>query len=988
MNEEFNLREKFPDLVPVSSGPSLFTINGCGTKLYGERDADGETGAYLTTQCFVLLYIPIFCLRTFRVLQAQSGGWYFLGREPMSLLAKGWNTLILSLIAFSVAGCWWTMHTGTPEYIAQSKLDDGKSFEQAGDWQMAAWNYHDVASGSSKFQQQGLDEFGRVLSENIADAEISVARDFLHRAVILQRRADSEFATRVIHEFCDRIVQNHRADSPAECHHLVSIVDPLVANTKDPGASREWVDRTSRELLEAAVDSEDAPIDLVVKLACALEKEGNIEQCEVVLSARQKDLGTTEGARVLGQIYSRRGEIDDAYTLLMPYMQERLNTLHSLNQQLEASYEQIQNNAISDLKNGYAPDSFYAQYNTATDSEKQELVTKYVVERIQNDPGLKQQQEQIMEFSGAVPAAIDLGILQLQRARREADPVKRQEELSQAEETFLAVRGQVGETESYRLFLGQVYFWMNRHDEGRELFQQLLDANESPQLRLQVARVYREVGSVTEARQLCEDVWSASTDEEVRDLAATLRAVMPVSIDDQIFWLRRGDQSKRHTRVELKWALAQKAETDGDEAEAIRLYREVTEEYREMPEDAGALNNEALAWFAMAKLTEDSNGFDRGIEKMERAIALMPEDSILLENCTDAILSAAVRDIVGDSVMLNKLRVSESLDLTGYLYKDQAGCDEMISRISQHAGIRRAIENFEKLTVIAPRSPEAWEKLTLIYRYLDDDESQRALWSRLEETELDMSNVIRRYEDFSSGEMDEAVRVRNETVIASARTVVDAGQDNPDATVGVAVGEILRARMALRNLGEIHDYSVDALLAKRTYAKQPSFVLGERLRTLYINQIFDSVRSQSAASQAVHADAGRELGGQAKLILSMSSDPGVATLIRQHPLYEQWTSSIRMGLEQFTKSASAVRHRLLVLCGESELAAEIDRRLRSSPSYAVSRNIRTRLYSRDLNVLMEQFLFCELLSDSEGRLAALAALQEFHAGVAQRLAAP
>ncbi len=67
MSEEIDLESKFPDLRPINSSPSLGTLNGCGLMLYGGRDHDVETGTYIKTHCFTLIFVPILALRSFRV---------------------------------------------------------------------------------------------------------------------------------------------------------------------------------------------------------------------------------------------------------------------------------------------------------------------------------------------------------------------------------------------------------------------------------------------------------------------------------------------------------------------------------------------------------------------------------------------------------------------------------------------------------------------------------------------------------------------------------------------------------------------------------------------------------------------------------------------------------------------------------------------------------------------------------------------------------
>ncbi|MSQ48622.1 MAG: hypothetical protein EXR78_09630 [Deltaproteobacteria bacterium] len=49
-----------------------FTFNGIGTTLYGNRDA-GPDGSYVTTEWVVFVYVPVFPLRSWRVLPTGKG---------------------------------------------------------------------------------------------------------------------------------------------------------------------------------------------------------------------------------------------------------------------------------------------------------------------------------------------------------------------------------------------------------------------------------------------------------------------------------------------------------------------------------------------------------------------------------------------------------------------------------------------------------------------------------------------------------------------------------------------------------------------------------------------------------------------------------------------------------------------------------------------------------------------------------------------------
>lgn len=96
------------DLAPITSAPSLRTINGIGCKLYGSTDTDPATGSYLSTYYFVFFFIPIFPLCRYRV--TSSGDSYrFFGKAPLRSFDK-WHLaisiglIILFFILVSSAG--------------------------------------------------------------------------------------------------------------------------------------------------------------------------------------------------------------------------------------------------------------------------------------------------------------------------------------------------------------------------------------------------------------------------------------------------------------------------------------------------------------------------------------------------------------------------------------------------------------------------------------------------------------------------------------------------------------------------------------------------------------------------------------------------------------------------------------------------------------------------------------------------------------------
>ncbi|MEI9939554.1 MAG: hypothetical protein WDO69_20225 [Pseudomonadota bacterium] len=83
----------FGQLKPLSSAPSLRTVNGVGCTVYGESEPDMESRSYVTTHYFVFLFLPIMPLSRYRVVRESDKGYRFLGRLPLTR-AQRWHQLI------------------------------------------------------------------------------------------------------------------------------------------------------------------------------------------------------------------------------------------------------------------------------------------------------------------------------------------------------------------------------------------------------------------------------------------------------------------------------------------------------------------------------------------------------------------------------------------------------------------------------------------------------------------------------------------------------------------------------------------------------------------------------------------------------------------------------------------------------------------------------------------------------------------------------
>ena len=93
----------FKGLKPISSAPSLLTVNGFGFAMYGNSDYDRASASYMATYYFVALFVPIFPICRYRVI-STADGYRFLGKGPLRSSDKWHLALsivgILTLIGF------------------------------------------------------------------------------------------------------------------------------------------------------------------------------------------------------------------------------------------------------------------------------------------------------------------------------------------------------------------------------------------------------------------------------------------------------------------------------------------------------------------------------------------------------------------------------------------------------------------------------------------------------------------------------------------------------------------------------------------------------------------------------------------------------------------------------------------------------------------------------------------------------------------------
>lgn len=866
------LQQKFPDLKQGSRPSALGSVNGFGTSLVGRRDPDAETGTYVITHCITGLFIPLIALAAYRVAPAQGGGWYILGRVPLSPFARRWNALLLIAVLGLAGGLWWNHHIHTPEYLAGQKLDAADQAAASGDAGRAAQLCREVIDQHKSHADEGKKKLAALIQD--PPGAPSQAAEVYAVAVDLHRRKQCP-----VPDLFDRgkaLAERYAAADPAASLALLEVIAPYAPDAESELALR-------RNLLERLVAQKPNDPAVVSRLAIVYEAKGEREKCRTLLMPLEARLGTLDGAAVLGRIYAADGQTDKAFALLGPFVETRLPAFQNAEKNWIDQSKAAQARVVDLLSKGNAPGFDYARYDRVDKVKQGVMVSDYIDDQLKDDSGLREARRKLSADAAVVPAALDLGMVRLQRAQAVADPSARKRELEAAEKVFLSVRGVAAESDQFRLNLGQVYYWLGRPAEGKKQFDDLLAArNRSAEVVMMVSSVLREVGAIAEARKLVEDAYTQETDPGKKYQIARARSLLHIDTDDEILWLGRSNPDEPSVQAALAFAQGSKAAERGDDESAIRDYRRTVELNEKMPDNPSTLNNAALAHFSLAQLTQDQAEFARGLDKLDKAIALLPSDSILLHNAASLVLDNALRDVASSSVDFRVLKATSGWEVIPFLYSTASERKTVVDRLAGHPGLIKARGYCDRLMTLAPKRPDTYESLTVIHNQLRNVEGLAAVLSRLQSAELDLTDSTRRTKEWLSGAED-AKRVEDyRKALVRAEAILKVARQKPDRTFTVAVARVIQLKSMGWMLKEPVDTTALVKLAEEAHSAKPTDGTRTALITALLLRGNETMSRQDARYRSL-AEKTKRSFGPVLLLHTLTPGDSLGKVVAENP---------------------------------------------------------------------------------------------------------
>jgi hypothetical protein len=962
-----DLRTRFPDLEPVTSSPSLGSLNGVGLVMYGRRDVDAETGTYVKTRCACLVFLPLWAIDSWRVADANGGGWLLIGRCAISSFARFWNLLMLSALLIGGGSLGWQFYTETPGYQAGQRLAEAQQVVAKGQLAPAARIFSQIAEGGTSHAGAAAAALAAIVTGPLAQAPV---QEQARVVAVLAELADSARIDGIrrpeVAALAERLAAAAGAPRPA-----IAILDAAAMVMAEARLASE-----RGRILEAAHAADLADPWAAIELAVIAEKAGDKERCRSLLEPCADKLGDGEGARILGAIYAGLGRIEDSHRLLRPYVMTRLKQLQSAAEAYEQAQTAALKAAYEALNSQAAGHDWYAAYKAKDEAGQQQMVQEWLRQRIGGDPVIAAAETRLRAVAPVVPVALDLGIVTIQRAQGLADPALRKAELEEAERIFLAIRGIAGETDAYRQWLAQVDYWLGKPEEGRKLLDELLAAKQRDVATLlAVSEVLREVGDRHGASALAEESYKAAKTDEDRHHAALQRSLLFTDGDDHIAWLERCDQKSPYVTAELPAARGTKAHRDGRDQEAISELTRSLAAWTAMPRSASSLNNGATVAQGLYGISGDPEHLRIACSRLEEAFLLMPSHTVLLQNLLESRRQLAGAECVRGT--LDAQAIGQALDTDQFVhcFADTAGRRALITRYLGVAAHQNVVADCERLMLMAPRSIRGYATLYSDLVLTRDAKALAALATRVASADLDHTESWKEMREHLAGSKD-AQRIA-ESAASAARLEVrvkalrGAGKD---ATLALALDALAATRLGGAALAQTVDYDACVALAEEANKLHPCQGTDATLIAALIHRAAVRQAQQDATLAGLIADHRRMLSS-VQVLLHAASDGRWRAALSADPDLVRAAHMTVASMQADPEGCGLWDWALLAAIGDPAQAAAAEL-LRADPLQPLVANIGPQLRPASASEALQASLHQRLLGDAARASAELEAARK------------
>ena len=829
----------FDKMKPVNKPPSMYTMNGVGSTVYGRRDFDKESQTYVKTQVICVLFVPLFAIGAYRVKDCETGGWYFLGKVPLSGLAKVYNYLALAAILALSATIWWESHKSSPEYIAKKEYASAIELQQKGDQHGAAKAYIKMVSSQSYNKDKAISALKPLCKELMDNASTSAEIVSVSGLIQKANRAHKNIFEDLGGTLKSRIMKFGTAKD-----HKSALEVLRVYLRQKPDDDKMLSMKTF--LLRKILEKDIANHKIAIELAEKLERDGKLDEAVKVLKGRDKYIKNTYAAAILGKHYYQNGNLPKALELLQPYIEKQIKEMTDLEKRYNNLYDSEYNNTADRIARGLnvrGRDFTKAEIAKIQKSTEQLLAKNQKLEKVR---------QALIKKTEIVPVALDLGAARLSRAQSMPPGEQRKSELVEVEKQFLAIRNFAGNSNDYKYFLGQVYYWLGKDKEATVIFNDLEKNNaQNGNVLLAMCRVLREVGEVDEARIISEKLFETSKDKLMKNEAALFRALVYKDQDDEISWLKKCPDQNENVMVHLNDALGRKALDEGKDVEAEKYFRKVIDAYNKMTKSSSVYNNIGLVYQRLYEITNKIEDYRKGSQMLTQAVKMEPDNSILLNNTSDSLQSLALLNAL-EGKSEPGLYLYGLTEITSFMYDNQWE-EKAFDKIYKGRDYFKSLELRDKAVLLSPKNTSLF--LNSISYHSDDGNIKKLneLLNRVNTMKLDINELAENYKEAYTPEsiqedMDYTVKALEKRKAWLAKPEV---QKDKLAKV-VAETNMLNVMLSLHyRYGQKADLSAIEKAAESLIKTKPCYSTRDLLDDVLIYQVIDELASKDPAFKVI-----------------------------------------------------------------------------------------------------------------------------------------
>ena len=236
---EEKTEEAYAAIESINSAPSLRTVNGFGTKIYGHEPFPPDHGLYFTVLYFTAAYIPVFPIARFLVKDAAGGGWHFLGKARWTQWMK---------IHFAVS-CFLTLAFCV--YIANGS--NGASSDSSLPQASAPGTPYSPPANSGPESTKSTESMTTPVRENMRQTEAVAETTKLTTQFNSANRSNIDSDKRIA---AQKEKDSKREELERELRELKTEISALKSQVSEEGAVLD-VQRLALDNLKAEIDASD-----------------------------------------------------------------------------------------------------------------------------------------------------------------------------------------------------------------------------------------------------------------------------------------------------------------------------------------------------------------------------------------------------------------------------------------------------------------------------------------------------------------------------------------------------------------------------------------------------------------------------------------------------------------------------------------------------------------------------------------------------------